>query len=205
MAFPESRALVKLTVFGLCAAPAASLGVDLADGTLAANPMPEVIRATGIWSLRLLVLGLALSPLAGMIGNDAIVACRRMIGLFAAFYAAVHLVAWARYYGYDWPFLIEESFARQYLTVGLIGAALLVPLALTSPQRMHAALGPAAWRRLHALIYPTVIAAYAHYVMARRFDWREMAALGAAIALLLGSRLWRALARPADGRPPAGG
>ena len=181
--------LARPLVFLLCALPVGRLAIDLADGTLAANPMPEVIRSTGLWSLRLMVIGLALSPLRELTGWAGAVALRRMLGLFAAFYAAMHLLAWARHYRFDWPFLLDETLTARYLTVGAIAALLLIPIAITSSNRLHAALGWRVWGGIHALIYPTVIAAYVHDLMARRFDRVEALATGSAIAALLAWRV----------------
>lgn len=192
---PPVVRFAKTAVFLLCSAPLMRLAMALIDGSLAANPMPEVIRSTGVWSLRLMIAGLALSPLGALGGWEWPLKCRRMVGLFAALYAAVHLAAWARYYDYDWAFLAGEAVAVPFLAIGLIGAVLLLPLTFTSPQRMHVALGPAVWTRIHALIYPTVVAVFVHNLMARRFDRTEAAIMGFMIALLVVWRLGRGFLR----------
>jgi methionine sulfoxide reductase heme-binding subunit len=186
--------LVKPVVFLLCAVPLVRLAVDLLDGTLAANPMPEVIRVTGVWSLRLMVIGLVLSPLRDLTGWSAFTAPRRMLGLYAALYAGIHLLAWARYYDYDWLFLLDEILVVPFLAIGTVAALMLVPMVATSHSLLHGALGAAVWGRIHALIYPTVILVYIHDVMARRFHPVETLVIGIAITVLIAlrlRRLWR--------------
>ncbi len=162
----HSFARTKLVLFALALSPVLMLANDYLAGELA-RPWKEMIVETGAWSLRFLVLALCLSPLIRLTGWAALQSFRRMIGLFAAFYAALHILAWTREYGFDWSFLLDEIVARRYLTIGAAAAALLVPLAATSPTTMHRLLGPARWQRLHLLIYPAVIAAFVHYAMAR--------------------------------------
>ncbi len=180
---------VKSVAFALCAVPLGLLAVQLLDGSLIANPMPAVIRSTGIWSLRLMIAGLALSPLGSITGWDWPRRLRRMVGLFAALYAAVHLIAWARYYNYDFGFLAGEIVAVPFLAVGLLGAILLAPMVLTSHHRVHARLGPVVWGRIHTLIYPTVVLVYVHDLMARRFDRTEAAITGVLIVMAVGWRV----------------
>ncbi len=155
-------------LFGLAVLPLLILADEYASGGLV-RPWKALIEETGAWSMRFLVLTVCISPLIRLTGLTGLGSFRRMIGLFGAFYAAVHLLAWARQYGFDWPFLGDELFLRRYLTIGGIGVVLLVPLAATSADVMHRALGPARWARLHALIYPAVLAAFIHFAMARGF------------------------------------
>jgi sulfoxide reductase heme-binding subunit YedZ len=161
-------------------------------GALAANPYPPVIQATGLWSLRLLLLGLALSPLARAAGWSWPLDLRRMVGLFAAFYALVHLLVWTKDYGFDWSFLVGEVAARTYLAVGLAATLLLAPLAATSTDGSVRRLGARGWRRLHWLIYPAAGLAYLHFAMAGRFTRAETVIDGVLLAVLLTLRLARA-------------
>lgn len=139
------------------------------------------------------VAGLCLSPLARLTAQPGFLSCRRMIGLFGAFYAALHLAAWAREYGYDWPFLAGEIVLRRYLTIGAAGIALLMPLAATSTPVMHRRLGPVRWRRLHTLIYPAVLAGVVHYAMARGLGRVEVALDGVLLTLIFAYRIRAAL------------
>ncbi|HXP75691.1 MAG TPA: ferric reductase-like transmembrane domain-containing protein [Stellaceae bacterium] len=186
------RRSLKLAIFAAASLPLALLARAVFWGALAADPYPPVIQNTGLWSLRLLLLGLALSPLARAAGWAWPLDVRRMIGLFAAFYALVHLLVWAKDYGFDWRFLASEVVARAYLAVGLAGVLLLVPLAATSTDGSVRRLGARVWRRLHWLIYPAAGLAYLHFAMAGRFTRAETLIDGVLLAALLGVRLARA-------------
>jgi sulfoxide reductase heme-binding subunit YedZ len=186
------RRCLKVAVFLAASLPLLLLARAVFWGALAADPYPPAIQETGLWSLRLLLAGLALSPLARAAGWSWPLDLRRMVGLFAAFYALVHLLVWAKDYGFDWPFLASEVAARTYLAVGLAGALLLAPLAATSTDGSVRRLGARLWRRLHWLIYPAVALAYLHFVMAGRFTRAETLIEGILLAALLGARLARA-------------
>ncbi len=155
-------------MFGLSLLPLILLADEFANGGLI-RPWKTIIEETGAWSMRFLVLTLCISPLIRVTGLAGLGSFRRMVGLFGAFYAALHLIAWARQYGFDWPFLADELLLRRYLTIGAIGVVLLMPLAATSAEAAHRALGAGRWRRLHTLIYPAVLAGFIHYAMARGF------------------------------------
>jgi sulfoxide reductase heme-binding subunit YedZ len=182
---------IKLPTFALAALPGLSLAWRLLDGSLAANPYQAVIRETGLWSLRLLVVGFAITPLMVIGGLAPLARLRRMLGLFAALYAALHVAAWAKDYGFAWSFLWDEIVARRYLTIGFVAAlALLVP-ALTSGRIAERRLGPTRWRRLHRLVELAIAGALVHDVMAGRTSLVELIGFGSALALLFGWRLAR--------------
>jgi sulfoxide reductase heme-binding subunit YedZ len=186
---------LKVAVFAAALLPLLVLARAVFWGALAADPYPPAVQATGLWSLRLLLLGLALSPLARAASWSWPLDLRRMVGLFAAFYALVHLLVWAKDYGFDWPFLAGEIAARSYLAVGLAGALLLAPLAATSTDGWVRRLGARAWRRLHWLIYPAAGLAYLHFAMAGRFTRAETLIEGVLLAALLAWRVARASRR----------
>jgi sulfoxide reductase heme-binding subunit YedZ len=178
---------LKAAVFAVATCPAAALALDYWSGALA-TPWRMIVQETGLWSMRFLVLGLCISPLVALTGLGVLHGLRRMIGLFGAFYAAVHLFAWTRQYGFDWPFLADEIVLRRYLTIGLVATLLLVPLVATSTSSARRWLGERRWRRLHGLVYAMTLAAFVHSVMARGVTRLEVA-LDA--ALLLGAFGWR--------------
>jgi sulfoxide reductase heme-binding subunit YedZ len=188
----SARRLLKVAVFAAASLPLAVLARAVFWGALAADPYPPAIQDTGLWSLRLLLAGLALSPLARRAGWSWPLGLRRMVGLIAAFYALVHVLVWTKDYGFDWAFLGSEIAARAYLAVGLAGALLLVPLAVTSTDGAARRLGGRFWRRLHWLIYPAVSLAYVHFAMSARFTRAETLIEGVLLAALLGARLARA-------------
>ena len=185
----------KAAVFTLSLLPLVLFANDYAAGALA-RPWAMMIDVTGDWSMRFLVAGLCLSPLARLTGQAGFGSFRRMIGLFGAFYAALHVFAWIRQYAYDWPFLAGELMARRYLTIGAVGVLLLIPLAATSPGAMHRALGAVRWRRLHTLMYPAVLAGFVHYAMARGLGRLEVEVEGLLLVLAFAARLRRARAAP---------
>jgi methionine sulfoxide reductase heme-binding subunit len=167
------------------------------DGAFA-RPWKALIQESGDWSMRFLIVSVCITPLVAMTGQAGLNSFRRMIGLFGAAYAGLHLFAWTREYGYDWPFLAAELIARQYLMVGGFAVALLIPLAATSPGLMHRALGDVAWRRLHGLTYPMVVAAFLHYALAGNARRPEVMVDGALLVWALAVRVWR-WRRPAAG------
>jgi sulfoxide reductase heme-binding subunit YedZ len=187
-----ARRALKVALFVAASQPLVSLARGVFWGALAADPYPPVIQSTGLWSLRLLLLGLTLSPLARAAGWGWPLDIRRMVGLFAAFYALIHLAVWTKDYGFDWRFLASEVAARAYLAVGLAGALLLVPLAATSTDGSVRRLGARVWRRVHWLVYPAAGLAYLHFAMAGRFTRAETLIDGALLAVLLALRLARA-------------
>lgn len=186
----------KATFFVVASLPGVALGLDYGSGALA-TPWRTIVQDTGVWSMRFLILGLCIPPLVALTGVVALHGWRRMIGLFGAFYAALHLFAWTRQYGFDWPFLADELVLRRYLTIGLLATLLLVPLAVTSPGALHRWLGERRWRRLHMIVYPMTLAAFAHYAMARGLTRLEVVIDA---ALLLGAFGWR-FTRPAAASP----
>jgi methionine sulfoxide reductase heme-binding subunit len=185
---PALRSIATYTILALALAPAAILAHDITVGPLRANPYPSLIRESGLWSVRLLVLGLAVRPAAVLSGRGGVIRQRRTIGLLAAAYALLHLAAWAADYGFAWAFLGREILARSYLAVGAFTALLLAPLAATSTKAAVRRLGGQAWQRLHRLAYPAALAAYVHFLLATPVPGPEHLADG---ALLGGLLVWR--------------
>jgi len=186
--YPDPMRLAKPALFMALLWPAAAMVWDLLAGSLDAEPYAPLIRATGLWALRLLLLGLAVTPLAHASGVGALMRLRRMIGLFAVAYSAAHLLLWAKDYGFAWSFLWDEIVARRYLTWGFAASLLLLPLAATSWRGALQRLGGRRWRVLHRLVYPAVLLALWHTLEAHRVATAEILTYGALLAVLL---LWR--------------
>lgn len=178
-----------LTAFLAAAWPGVRMGWEFALG-LNARPYAALIAASGDWSLRLIVASLGLPLLAAMLRAPVLMSLRRMLGLHGALYAAVHLLAWARQYGFDWPFLAEEIVSRLFLALGFLAVLALVPLVATSTAWAHARLGLARWRRIHLLIYPAAILGLVHQVLSRRYSGIEA---GVMAGVIVGALAWRAL------------
>ena len=132
--------------------------------SLGANPIEATNRFLGDTSLRVLLLSLAVTPLRQMLRMPWLTKLRRMVGLFAFFYISLHLLS---YFGMDLLFslsaLLKDIAKRTYITLGMIGFVLLIPLALTSTKAMLRRLGPKRWSRLHKLVYISAILGVLHY------------------------------------------
>lgn len=190
---PSSRPLrhpvAKVLVFAACLGPLIWLGAQFPDG-LGANPIEALNRFTGDWALRFLIITLAVSPIARIKGLTDLVRMRRMFGLFAFFYAALHL---SSYVGLDqffaWGAIFDDIVKRNFITIGIVTFLLLLPLAITSTGRMIRRLGARRWKRLHRAVYVAAGLAVVHYWMMTKADFREPAIYGAIVAALLIVRL----------------
>lgn len=181
----------KTLLFALCLAPAARLvWLALNDG-LGANPIEFVIRSLGTWTLTLLLVTLAVTPLRRLTGINALIRVRRMLGLFAFFYASLHFLA---YVGLDQFFdfrqILADIVKRPYITVGFTCLVLLVPLAVTSTNAMQRRLGGKRWQRLHRLVYVIAAGGVVHYLWLVKKDITVPALYALALIVLLGLRLW---------------
>lgn len=196
-------------LFLLCLAPAGWLAAALLRGALGVNPIEKITHETGQWTLRLLLATLAVTPLRRTLGRPELIRFRRMLGLFAFFYATLHLFTylWLDQF-FDWPAIGRDIAKRRYITAGMLSFALMLPLALTSTRGWIARLGGRRWQRLHRLVYAAAAAGVIHFWWLVKSDIREPALYGAVLALLLLSRLlWRrgraAAPAPAPAERPA--
>ena len=156
-----------------------------ASGGLGPEPIRELERQLGRLALKLLVAGLAITPLRAATGVN-LIRFRRALGLLAFLYVCVHLLVWL-VLDLQSPALIwADIVKRPYVTVGMAAFALLVPLALTSTDRALRRLGPLRWRRLHRLVYPAVLLAALHFViLVKGFPVRPLFYLAVILGLLL--------------------
>lgn len=188
----------KPLVFLLCLAPLASLVWGVVANTLGANPAEALIRGLGDWTLRLLCLTLAITPLRQALGLPALARWRRMLGLFAFFYGCLHLLAYAWLdMGLDLGEIARDIAKRPFILMGFLAWALMIPLAATSFNRAIRALGGARWQALHRLVYVLVLIGLAHFIWLRagKNNFSEPAVYGVVLALLLGWRLRRRLSK----------
>jgi sulfoxide reductase heme-binding subunit YedZ len=195
------RRWAKVAVFLLCLGPVARLAWRAWHGNLTPNPIEYITHFTGDWAIRMVVLTLAVTPLRKLLHAPGLVAFRRMIGLFAFFYASLHFLTW---FGLDKFFDMHEILAdfvkRRFITAGLVAFLAMLPLALTSTKGWIRRLGGRRWQRLHRLVYVTGIAATVHYFWLVKSDLRLPALYGSLVAVLLAYRvglwLWTRRARP---------
>nr|WP_225784422.1 protein-methionine-sulfoxide reductase heme-binding subunit MsrQ [Xenophilus sp. Marseille-Q4582] len=199
-------AAVKPLVFGLCLLPFAGLLYGAWADALGPNPAEHLIRATGDWTLRLLCVALAVTPLRVMARLPVLARWRRMLGLFAFFYAVLHLLCYA---WFDMGFVLGDIAAdiakRPFILVGFAAFVGLALLAATSFNRAVRALGGRRWQALHRLVYVIAGLALLHFFWMRagKQDFGEVAVYAAIVALLLGWRLWRRLTKKRRSGPAA--
>lgn len=187
----------KTLVHALALTPLAMLAWQFYDvwqhgsDALGADPVAEIEHRTGLWALRMLMIALALTPLRQLTGQSVLLRFRRMLGLYAFFYASLHL---AVYLGLDlrgyWTQIFEEIVKRPYITVGFAAWLLLVPLAITSTQGWMRRLGRR-WCQLHKLVYAIGVLAVLHFWWLVKSDIREPLLYAAILAVLLGWRVWK--------------
>ncbi|QWP74956.1 protein-methionine-sulfoxide reductase heme-binding subunit MsrQ [Lysobacter sp. K5869] len=171
------------------------------SGGLGADPVAAIEHRLGLWALRFLMIALAVTPLRQLTGQAVLLRFRRLLGLYAFFYASLHLAAYLvlDLRGY-WTQIFEEIAKRPYITVGFAAWLLLVPLALTSTQGMMRRLGRL-WGRLHQLVYAIAVLAVLHFWWLVKSDIREPALYAGILAALLGWRVWKRVSKPKPKRP----
>ena len=178
----------------VCAASLGPLGVlvfGAFTGGLGANPIEAITHGTGDWTLRFLLLTLAVTPLRTLTRWNPLVRFRRMFGLFAFFYASLHLLTyvWLDKF-FSWREIARDIPRRPFITMGFLAFVVLVPLAATSTAGMIRRMGGRAWRRLHRLVYLSAIAGVVHYWWLVKADVSRPRLYAMALAVLLGSRLF---------------
>jgi sulfoxide reductase heme-binding subunit YedZ len=184
--------VLKTGVFVLSAVPAAKLLLDafgVAGLSLGANPVESLLHRAGWWGLTFLLITLAVTPLRNLVGMTSLIRVRRMLGLYAFFYLTLHLLTYIVLdQGLAPGPIIEDIIKRPYITIGITGFILLLPLALTSNDASRRKLKKR-WTTLHKLIYPIAILGVWHFWWQVKKDIAEPLIFAAILALLLGYRL----------------
>jgi sulfoxide reductase heme-binding subunit YedZ len=197
---------LKPLVFALCLAPLARLVFFAFTDRLGANPIEFVLRSLGTWTLTLLLVTLSITPLRRLTGWNNLIRVRRMLGLFAFFYACLHFLTYAGVdQSFDLPAILADVVKHPYITVGFTCFVLLIPLAVTSTNAMQRRLGGKRWQQLHRLVYLIAAGGVVHYLWLVKKDLTQPLLYGLVLAVLLGLRfMWRrsSPARAAVSRPP---
>ncbi|MGH8245892.1 MAG: sulfite oxidase heme-binding subunit YedZ [Gammaproteobacteria bacterium] len=180
---------IRISLFIAALAPAAWLLFRALTNDLGANPIKEVTHFTGDWTLNFLLITLSITPLRRLTGKNQWVRYRRMLGLFAFFYACMHFLTYLVLdQFFDWPEIWRDVAKRPYITVGFTAFVLLIPMAATSTRRMVQRLG-ANWRRLHSYIYAIGTLGILHYLWLVKADVRVPVIYGVVLLILLTLRL----------------
>lgn len=190
----RATAWLKPLIWGLALTPLIGLVWLTSSDGLGPNPQEALIRATGDWALRGLCVALAVTPLRVWSGWNPLARVRRLVGLFAAFYAALHALAYAVFdMGWDLSAVAADLLKRPFILVGFAALLLLAALAATSSAGAVRRLGPRRWQALHRSVYGVAALALLHFFWMRsgKRDYAEVAVYAAVLAVLLGWRLVR--------------
>ena len=188
MATASTISRIKPVVFLACLVPALLLGWDALTGGLGVNPIEDITHRTGDWALRFLLVTLAVTPLRRLAGWNALIRFRRMVGLFAFFYATLHFSTYLVFdHFFDLLLIIDDVAERKYVTAGFVGFVLMVPLAVTSTQGWIRRLGKR-WTALHRLVYASAVAGVVHFLWLVKIDIGEPLIYAVILAVLLGAR-----------------
>jgi sulfoxide reductase heme-binding subunit YedZ len=187
--------IVKAILFVLCLLPLVREAAIVLTGA-AVNPIEFVTRSTGTWTVVWLWVTLSISPLKKLTGWGTLLKVRRELGLFAFFYACLHLVCylWLDKF-FDWHAIGKDIIGRPFITIGVLAIALMLPLAITSTDGRMRRL-KRNWTRLHWLVYPAAIGSVLHYFLEVKRDTTLPVEYALVLALLLGWRLYDRVYRP---------
>lgn len=194
----QQQAVIKAGLCVLSLIPLLRLAWATFTHQLGANPMEFITHSTGDWSLYFLCITLSITPLRRLLNWPWLVKLRRMFGLFAFFYVSAHFLT---FLWFDHFFSVTEMIVdigkRPFILVGFVAFLLLIPLAVTSTNRMVIRLGAARWQYLHKLIYVIIFLGLLHYfwMKAGKNDFNQPILFASIVALLLGARLYWAIWR----------
>jgi methionine sulfoxide reductase heme-binding subunit len=182
--------VLKPAVFLVCLVPALWLTWDIYAGNLSANPLEDLRNRTGIWTLRFLMITLSVTPLRRISDWHSLIRFRRMLGLFAFFYALIHFITyiWLDQF-FDLHAIMDDVTKRPFIISGVVSFVLMLPLAVTSTKKWIGRLGGKRWQMLHRLIYISGIAGVLHYYWRVKLDVRFPLAYGALLLVLFAFRV----------------
>lgn len=196
------RFIIKPAVFIACLLPLVMLVVGLINDTLGANPVETLTRETGEWTLRFLLITLSVTPARQILKLTWLIKFRRMLGLFAFFYATLHFITYIWFDQYfDWAEIVKDIIERPFITVGFTAFVMLIPLAVTSNKMMIRRLKKN-WVKLHQLIYVIAVLGVLHFIWLVKADYLQPFIYGVILLVLLSYRAYqqRKPATPAEDR-----
>jgi sulfoxide reductase heme-binding subunit YedZ len=183
--------VIKPALFVLCLVPVGLLAWDAFTHHLGANPVEKLNHRTGIWTLRMLLITLSITPLRRLTGWNVLIRLRRMFGLYTFFYACLHFSTWLVFdHFFDVQEIIKDIVKRPYITVGFSAFVMLIPLAVTSTNKWVRRLG-SRWAKLHQLVYVIATLGVLHYLWLVKADVRDPVIYGLMLAVLLAYRAWK--------------
>src|SRR5579859_1556161 len=186
----RSLVLLKIIVWGLCLSPVSLLSWKAVRSDLGANPLSEITLSTGHWTLYLLLITLAISPLRKITGLNWLIRFRRLLGLFAFFYGCLHLMTYLWFDKFfDVHEIVKDVYKRPFITAGFTAWCLMLPLAITSTAASIRWLGGKRWQLLHRLIYASAIAGVVHFWWLVKRDLSDPELMAGILTLLLGFRI----------------
>lgn len=184
------NSLLKPFVFMLCLLPFSLLVWRGFNQQLGVNPAETILDTMGIWAVYMLLITLSVSPLRKITGWGGVIRLRRMLGLFVFFYASLHLLSYVWFDQYfDWNEILKDIIKRPFITLGFATFILLIPLVITSTNKMMLRLKQR-WKLLHRLIYPISIMAVIHFFWMTRADFNQPILIAVILSLLLAYRLY---------------
>ena len=183
--------VAKVIAFLLALTPLGLLLYAAAVGDLSANPIKDITEETGIWTLRFIVITLSITPLRKLTGWSRLARFRRMVGLFAFFYGFLHFTTYIyldQFFAFDE--ILKDVAKRPFITFGFAAFVLMIPLAITSPNRVVRWMGGKRWQLLHRLVYGVALCGVFHYLWLVKADTSRPLRYGAVVAALLLFRIW---------------
>lgn len=185
----QIRFSAKKFLFVICLVPFAVLIFNAVTSNLGTNPIEKIRLFTGDWTLYFILITLGITPLRKLTGWNELIRYRRMLGLYAFFYACLHFLSYIILdQFFDWVEIGRDIIKRPYITIGIAAYVLLLPLAFTSTNKMMKRLGKN-WKRLHKLIYIIATLGVLHFLWLVKADIREPVLMGIILITLLALRL----------------
>ena len=187
---------LKLSFMVALLAPAVWMVVEWRMGWLSPKPLTDLVRESGDWAMRILVVSLAVTPMRWVTRWNRLILIRRMLGLAALYYTLLHIGLWCADLKFEWMQIFIEMFVRLFLTVGLAATVLMIALGVTSNDYYIRKLGAQRWNRLHAWVYTAAVLSLVHFFMEIRLDATEAALTTGFFVLLMAFRFVRRKSTP---------